>query len=61
MIDIDKVTMKLIQVDNLVLCWLCGKVKYERKDICEDNLENAQTRIKSKESLTERYQLGKIL
>lgn len=53
--------MKLIQVDNLVLCWLCGKVKDERKAICEDNLEDAQTRVKSKESLTGIYQLGKIL
>lgn len=53
--------MKLIQVDNLVLCWLCGKVKDERKDICEDNLGDAKTRIKSKESLTGRFKLGKML
>ena len=53
--------MKLIQVDNLILCWLCGKVKDERKAICEDNLEDAQTRVKSKGSLTGIDQLGKIL
>lgn len=38
--------MKLIQVDNLVLCWLCGKVKDERKDICEDNLEMQKPELK---------------